>query len=89
MQIAAQEINPEHGHKIQHLKRLVGDEQYAASLLKVKSIMEYDTVTEVLRTWEWIREMSRSDHRSAGKNSHGYTPKKTNGSALEPNFNRF
>jgi len=76
MQIAAQEINPEHGREIQqHLKSLVGDEQYAVSLLKVKSIMEYDTVTEVLRTWEWIRKMSGSNHKSAGKNSPDYAQK--------------
>lgn len=75
MQIAAQAANREHGHNIQqHLTGLIGDEQHAASLLKVKTIMEYDTVTEVLRTWEWIRKMS--------------APKTANGSALEHNFNR-
>ena len=89
MQIAAQEINPEPGREIQqHLKSLIGDEQYAVSLLKVKSITEYDTVTEVLRTWEWIRKMSGSNRKSAGTTAT-ITPKKTNGSGLEPNFNRF
>jgi hypothetical protein len=75
MQIAAKEMNPKNGQKKQQQAGLIGDKQYAVSLLKVKTLMEYDTVTEVLRTWEWIREMSGSNHRPAGTNSHSYAQK--------------
>ncbi len=37
----------------------VNGENYAASLLSVKKLEEYDTDTEVRRTWEWIRGMSK------------------------------
>jgi hypothetical protein len=33
-------------------------EQFAASLLRVEKAFEYDTESEVLRTWEWIQSMS-------------------------------
>ena len=80
MQSKAQEINPGNGQKNQqHLACLIGDEQYAVSLLKVRSLMEYDTVTEVLRTWEWIREMSGSTKKPAEKTAT-VTSKTTNGS---------
>jgi purine-binding chemotaxis protein CheW len=56
MQIKPQENNPENGQKVQqHLTFMIGGEEYAVSLLKVKEIIEYDTVTEVPRTPEWIR----------------------------------
>ena len=70
MQSTEQEINPDNGQKVQqHLTFLAGGEEYAVSLLKVAKITEYDTVTEVLQTWEWVRKMSRSSHKSAGKNA--------------------
>jgi len=34
---------------------MIGREEYAVSLLKVKEIIEYDTVTQVPKTPEWIR----------------------------------
>jgi purine-binding chemotaxis protein CheW len=56
MQITAQDTNPEDGQKVQqHLTFMIGGEEYAVSLLKVKEIIEYDTVTEVPKTPEWIR----------------------------------
>ena len=56
MQITSQETNPENGQKVQqHLTFMIGGEEYAVSLLKVKEIIEYDTVTEVPKTPEWIR----------------------------------
>jgi purine-binding chemotaxis protein CheW len=34
---------------------MIGGEEYAVSLLKVKEIIEYDTVTEIPKTPEWVR----------------------------------
>jgi chemotaxis signal transduction protein len=69
MQIVKQETNPENGQNAQqHLTFRIGGEE-CASLLKVRKFLEYDTDTEVLRTWEWIRGMSGA--RSAGKNGQG------------------
>jgi len=39
----------------QYLTFIIGREEYAVSLLKVKEIIEYDTVTQVPKTPEWIR----------------------------------
>ena len=39
----------------QYLTFMIGREEYAVSLLKVKEIIEYDTVTQVPKTPEWIR----------------------------------
>ncbi|HYX68453.1 MAG TPA: chemotaxis protein CheW [Terriglobales bacterium] len=39
----------------QYLTFLIGGEEYAVNLLKVKEIIEYDTVTKVPRTPEWVR----------------------------------
>src|SRR6202795_58558 len=39
----------------QYLTFMIGAEEYAVSLLKVKEIIEYDTITEVPKTPEWIR----------------------------------
>ncbi len=56
MQIATQKTNPGDGQEVQqHLTFTIGGEEYAVSLLKVKEIIEYDTVTEVPKTPEWIR----------------------------------
>jgi purine-binding chemotaxis protein CheW len=55
MQITSQ-THSENGQKVQqHLTFMIGGEEYAISLLKVKEIIEYDTVTEVPKTPEWIR----------------------------------
>jgi len=43
---------PGHG---QHLTFFVGNEEYAVNILKVKEIVEYDTVTTVPNTSAWIR----------------------------------
>jgi purine-binding chemotaxis protein CheW len=34
---------------------MIGGEEYAVSLLKVKEIIEYDTVTEIPKTPQWVR----------------------------------
>jgi purine-binding chemotaxis protein CheW len=39
----------------QYLTFLIGSEEYAISLLKVKEIIEYDVVTEIPKTPEWVR----------------------------------
>lgn len=39
----------------QYLTFMIGGEEYAVSLLKVKEIIEYDTVTEIPKTPEWVR----------------------------------
>jgi len=39
----------------QFLTFLIGGEEYAISLLKVKEIIEYDVVTKVPKTPEWVR----------------------------------
>jgi len=39
----------------QYLTFMIGGEEYAVSLLKVKEIIEYDTVTEVPKTPDWVR----------------------------------
>ena len=39
----------------QYLTFMIGAEEYAVSLLTVKEIIEYDTVTEVPKTPEWVR----------------------------------
>jgi purine-binding chemotaxis protein CheW len=56
MQIAQEETNQETGQDIrQYLTFMIGGEEYAVSLLKVKEIIEYDVVTEVPKTPEWVR----------------------------------
>ena len=39
----------------QYLTFLIGGEEYGVSLLKVKEIIEYDTVTTVPKTPKWVR----------------------------------
>ena len=71
MQVTQQAANPEDGRKAQqHLTLMIGGKEYAASLLKVKKLIEYDTDSEVLRTWEWIRGMSGVAANSTGENGH-------------------
>jgi purine-binding chemotaxis protein CheW len=56
MQIAPQETTPDNRQQVQqHLTFMIGGEEFAVSLLKVKEIIEWDTVTEVPKTPEWIR----------------------------------
>jgi purine-binding chemotaxis protein CheW len=56
MQITSQDTYFESAQKVQqHLTFMIGGEEYAVSLLKVKEIIEFDTVTEVPKTPEWIR----------------------------------
>jgi purine-binding chemotaxis protein CheW len=56
MQITSQDTYFENAQKVQqHLTFMIGGEEYAISLLKVKEIIEFDTVTEVPKTPEWIR----------------------------------
>src|SRR6202040_63089 len=56
MQITKEEINQDSEQNVQqHLTFMIGGEEYAISLLKVKEIIEYDTVTEVPKTPEWVR----------------------------------
>jgi purine-binding chemotaxis protein CheW len=54
--MTSQDTYSESAQKIQqHLTFMIGGEEYAISLLKVKEIIEFDTVTEVPKTPEWIR----------------------------------
>jgi|SRR5579859_8143789 len=39
----------------QYLTFMIGGEEYAVNLLKVKEIIEYDTVTEIPKTPDWVR----------------------------------
>jgi purine-binding chemotaxis protein CheW len=56
MQIAQEETNQVAGQDIrQYLTFMIDGEEYAVSLLKVKEIIEYDVVTEVPKTPEWVR----------------------------------
>src|ERR1700747_2639096 len=56
MQIKEEETNPITERDVQqYLTFMIGAEEYAVSLLKVKEIIEYDTVTEVPKTPEWVR----------------------------------
>jgi purine-binding chemotaxis protein CheW len=56
MQITREEINRDTEQNVQqYLTFMIGTEEYAISLLKVKEIIEYDTVTQVPKTPEWIR----------------------------------
>jgi purine-binding chemotaxis protein CheW len=56
MQITREEIHRDAEQTVQqYLTFMIGGEEYAVSLLKVKEIIEYDTVTQVPKTPEWIR----------------------------------
>jgi purine-binding chemotaxis protein CheW len=56
MQITREEATPGAEQNVQqYLTFMIGGEEYAVSLLKVKEIIEYDTVTHVPKTPEWIR----------------------------------
>jgi len=56
MQITREEIHRDAEQNVQqYLTFIIGGEEYAVSLLKVKEIIEYDTVTQVPKTPEWIR----------------------------------
>jgi purine-binding chemotaxis protein CheW len=56
MQITREETNRDAELNVQqYLTFMIGREEYAVSLLKVKEIIEYDTVTQVPKTPEWIR----------------------------------
>jgi purine-binding chemotaxis protein CheW len=56
MQITREETTRDTEQNVQqYLTFMIGGEEYAISLLKVKEIIEYDTVTQVPKTPEWIR----------------------------------
>ena len=56
MQITQEETNRAVEQKMQqYLTFMIGGEEYAVSLLKVKEIIEYDTVTEIPKMPEWVR----------------------------------
>jgi purine-binding chemotaxis protein CheW len=56
MQITKEEANGGIEQNVQqYLTFMIGGEEYAISLLKVKEIIEYDIVTQVPKTPEWIR----------------------------------
>jgi purine-binding chemotaxis protein CheW len=56
MQITREEINRGTEQAVQqYLTFMIGGEEYAVSLIKVKEIIEYDTVTEVPKTPAWVR----------------------------------
>jgi purine-binding chemotaxis protein CheW len=52
---AVKEAKPHSLGNGQYLTFFVGGEEYAVSILKVKEIIEYDTVTAVPNTSPWIR----------------------------------
>lgn len=56
MQITREETNRGTEQNVQqYLTFIIGGEEFAVSLLKVKEIIEYDIVTEIPKTPEWIR----------------------------------
>jgi purine-binding chemotaxis protein CheW len=56
MEITKEQANQGKEQSVQqYLTFLIGGEEYAVSLLKVKEIIEYDTVTKVPKTPEWVR----------------------------------
>lgn len=56
MQITQEETSRETEQNVQqYLTFMIGGEEYAVSLLKVKEIIEYDTITEIPKTPEWVR----------------------------------
>src|SRR5882757_7824349 len=56
MQITREEINRDTEQNVQqYLTFMIAGEEYAISLLKVKEIIEYDTVTPVPKTPQWVR----------------------------------
>ena len=56
MQITHEETSPGAEQAVQqYLTFMIGAEEYAVSLLKVKEIIEYDVVTEIPRTPPWVR----------------------------------
>ena len=56
MQITRHEENRVKEQDVQqYLTFMIAGEEYAISLLKVKEIIEYDTVTPVPKTPEWVR----------------------------------
>jgi purine-binding chemotaxis protein CheW len=56
MQITREETNRDPEQNVQqYLTFIIGGEEFAISLLKVKEIIEYDIVTEIPKTPEWIR----------------------------------
>lgn len=56
MQITREEASRQtEQHVQQYLTFMIAGEEYAVSLLKVKEIIEYDTVTEIPKTPDWVR----------------------------------
>ena len=60
MQITREETNRDERREAeqnvqQYLTFLIGSEEYGITLLKVKEIIEYDTVTTIPQTPEWVR----------------------------------
>jgi purine-binding chemotaxis protein CheW len=56
MQITREETNRETEQDVQqYLTFMIRGEEYAVSILKVKEIIEFNTVTEVPKTPEWVR----------------------------------
>ncbi len=56
MQVTNEETNRATEQAVQqYLTFMIGGEEYAVSLLKVKEIIEYDVVTEIPKTPQWVR----------------------------------
>ncbi|HKV77968.1 MAG TPA: chemotaxis protein CheW [Candidatus Sulfotelmatobacter sp.] len=56
MQITNEETNRATEQAVQqYLTFMIAGEEYAVSLLKVKEIIEYDVVTEIPKTPQWVR----------------------------------
>jgi hypothetical protein len=59
-----QQNNPKNTQKGAGQKFITVSAEFGGSLLRVEKAFEYDTDSEVLRTWEWIQSMSlgRGNH---------------------------
>jgi purine-binding chemotaxis protein CheW len=55
MQMTNEEKNQAAEAVQQYLTFMIGGEEYAVSLLKVKEIIEYEVVTEIPKTPQWVR----------------------------------
>ena len=56
MEITREQVSSANDQGVQQYHTfLIGGEEYAVSLLKVKEIIEYDVVTKVPKTPEWVR----------------------------------
>jgi len=58
-----QNNSAENRQQAQGQNLVMGGGEFAARLLRVEKAFEYDTDSEILRTWEWIGAMSRGKRK--------------------------